>query len=83
MKKCPKCGAVESKIDMTTSETPVEANAARCPCGWTGTVAELIDEKPAKPEKPEPASKSPETQVPGPAAAPAATAKPEKATAEK
>jgi len=48
MRKCPKCGALENTLEMTTSVEPAEANTARCLCGWTGTVGELIsDTKPA------------------------------------
>lgn len=48
MRQCPKCGKNENEIEQTTM---YEANKAKCPCGWEGSVDDLVEEKKAAPAK--------------------------------
>ena len=48
MKSCPQCGKSENEISMTTG---LDVNVANCPCGWTGKVDDMKEDKPAKKAK--------------------------------
>lgn len=40
MRQCPKCGKNENEIEQTTM---YDANTAKCPCGWEGSVEDLVE----------------------------------------
>ena len=51
MKSCPQCGKSENEISMETGRENANENRAWCSCGWTGTYADMKDDKPAKKAK--------------------------------